>query len=76
MKQQEIEDLNLAGKGSNGGGEGGEEGVPGESEGDELLNKTDNEPDKNLIVDDKKKSTKKKSKMICDKDTETKKEEE
>ena len=73
MKQQEIEDLNLAGKQRE---EGGEEGVPGESEGDELLNKTDNEPDKNLIVDDKKKSDKKKSKMICDKDTETKKEEE
>jgi hypothetical protein len=75
MKQQEIEDLNLAGGDKGSGGE--EVGVPGEAEGEDLLNKTDNTPDPKLIRDDKKKDTnKKKTKMICDKDVEDKKEEE
>ena len=74
MKQQEIEDLNLAG-GDNGIGD--EVGVPGEAEGEDLLNKTDNTPDPKLIRDDKKKDTnKKKTKMICDKGDEDKKGEE
>lgn len=75
MKQQEIEDLNLAGGQTSSYGD--EEGVPGEAEGEDLLNKTDNTPDPKLIRDDKKKDTnKKKTKMICDKGDEDKKGEE
>lgn len=75
MKQQEIEDLNLAGGQTS--SYGNEEGVPGEAEGKDLLNKTDNTPDPKLIRDDKKKNTnKKKAKMICDKGDEDKKDEE
>ena len=76
MKQQEIEDLNLAGGQSSSYGDdttNNNQGIPGEAEGEDLLNKTDNTPDPKLIRDDEKKSQKKKSKMICDKD---KKEEE
>ena len=71
MKQQEIEDLNLAGGESNSyGDEEGAPGVPGEAEGNDLLNQPEN-PDKNILNDskkDKKKSPKKKSKIITEPD--------
>lgn len=69
MKQQEIEDLNLAGKQR---GEDDEEGIPGEEEGSALLNQPE-KPDKNILNDskkEKKKSSKKKTEIITEPDKE------
>lgn len=68
MKQQEIEDLNLAGKQRD-----GEEGIPGEEEGPALLNQPE-KPDKNILNDSKKEkkksSNKKKTEIITEPDKE------
>jgi hypothetical protein len=68
MKQQEIEDLNLAGKQRD-----GEEGIPGEEEGSALLNQPE-KPDKNILNDSKKEkkksSNKKKTEIITEPDKE------
>jgi hypothetical protein len=68
MKQQEIEDLNLAGKQRD-----GEEGIPGEEEGSALLNQPE-KPDKNILNDSKKEkkksSNKKKTEIITEPDEE------